>query len=360
MKIWRARWGGPLGWPGHGQVAIPLLVLAAAGTLGPAACAGGHEPGARAPPAPSTGAPPAPSTGGARSELAEHLEGRRGEEVDAVAELTFTSVRDGWRGSGLVVEPGQGVTVFGRGALEAGERTLGARDVLWLRIGDGEAFSVGSDADSFVAARGGELALAVRLPGVRWQDCRGAFPAGFAESAAGSVGVDLGVVVASWRAPLAQGLAALAGHERVAAALEDHRSKPALPSGFQSLCHLRDARVFSAFREGGRVGIRGLAAGAAGIVKKPLDVPLGPDTELSFEWRYDTLPALGPEDDARHHDYSSIALEFDNGQDLTWMWSSGIATGGGSTTCAQWAASSPAASSASGSCRWRRPCGSTC
>lgn len=42
---------------------------------------------------------------------------------------------------------------------------------------------------------------------------------------------------------------------------------------------------------------------------------------LHFDWRYDSLPALGPETEAQNHDYLSIALEFDNGQDLTWMWS---------------------------------------
>ncbi|HVS15689.1 MAG TPA: DUF3047 domain-containing protein [Thermoanaerobaculia bacterium] len=261
----------------------------------------------------------------AATRLVDHLAARRGAEVEAVARLAFAGPGDGWRASSLAVERGQGLTVFGFGQLEAGGRTQTPRDVLWLRIGDGEAFSVGSDADSHRAPRGGDLEVAVRPPGVRWQDCRGTFPTELAGLAAAGTRPDLEVVIATWRAPLDDGLVALADREPVADALADWRGKPSLPSGFQSLCHLRDARVFHRFREAGRVGIRGLATGVAGIVKKPVDVPLGADTELSFEWRYDTLPALGPEDDARHHDYSSIALEFDNGQDLTWMGSGHLA-----------------------------------
>ncbi len=46
-----------------------------------------------------------------------------------------------------------------------------------------------------------------------------------------------------------------------------------------------------------------------------------PETRLQWAWKVDTLPAEAPEDVAITHDYLSIAVEFDNGQDLTYMWS---------------------------------------
>jgi hypothetical protein len=42
---------------------------------------------------------------------------------------------------------------------------------------------------------------------------------------------------------------------------------------------------------------------------------------LSWSWRVDELPSELAEDTLPTHDYLSIALEFDNGQDLTWQWS---------------------------------------
>jgi len=44
-------------------------------------------------------------------------------------------------------------------------------------------------------------------------------------------------------------------------------------------------------------------------------------------WRIDALPSRLPEDTALTHDYLSVALEFDDGQDLTWYWSSCLPEG---------------------------------
>jgi hypothetical protein len=71
---------------------------------------------------------------------------------------------------------------------------------------------------------------------------------------------------------------------------------------------------------------------SAGIVKKALDIPLTESTRIDFEWLYRNLPALGPESEPQFHDYLSIAIEFDNGQDLTWFWS-GHLEAGTSFTC---------------------------
>jgi hypothetical protein len=64
-----------------------------------------------------------------------------------------------------------------------------------------------------------------------------------------------------------------------------------------------------------------------GIVQKPVDFRLGPATTLEWRWRVDELPALGAEDTPIAHDYTSIALEFENGKDLTWYWSAALAAG---------------------------------
>jgi hypothetical protein len=103
--------------------------------------------------------------------------------------------------------------------------------------------------------------------------------------------------------------------------------KRALPAGFSYLSELGEANVFERWAEGERRGVHSITAGDVGIIRKPIEMPLTATTELEFEWKYAALPAQGPETDAATHDYHSVAVEFDNGQDLTWFWSRDLAPG---------------------------------
>ena len=66
---------------------------------------------------------------------------------------------------------------------------------------------------------------------------------------------------------------------------------------------------------------------SVGILCHPADAPLTPTLRLRWSWRIDELPSRLPEDTKITHDYLSIALEFDDGQDLTWHWSSALPEG---------------------------------
>lgn len=66
---------------------------------------------------------------------------------------------------------------------------------------------------------------------------------------------------------------------------------------------------------------------SGGILRHPVDAPLTPTLRLRWSWRVDELPSQLPEDTKITHDYVSIALEFDDGQDLTWYWSSALPEG---------------------------------
>src|SRR5437879_68094 len=69
----------------------------------------------------------------------------------------------------------------------------------------------------------------------------------------------------------------------------------------------------------------------AGIVRRPIDVALRPDISLEWTWRVNatsmglrTIPALASARKAITSDCASIALEFDDGRDLTWYWSAAL------------------------------------
>ncbi|MBV0889184.1 DUF3047 domain-containing protein (plasmid) [Komagataeibacter nataicola] len=57
------------------------------------------------------------------------------------------------------------------------------------------------------------------------------------------------------------------------------------------------------------------------ILETPVDIPLNDRTRLSWSWLVDKLPSELPEDLVLTHDYISVAVRFDNGRDLTYMWS---------------------------------------
>src|SRR5262249_16362277 len=68
-------------------------------------------------------------------------------------------------------------------------------------------------------------------------------------------------------------------------------------------------------------GITVQAGWPSAIIRRPAEMPLTAGLRLRWSWRVDTLPSRLPEDTALTHDYLSVALEFDDGQDLTWYWS---------------------------------------
>ena len=65
--------------------------------------------------------------------------------------------------------------------------------------------------------------------------------------------------------------------------------------------------------------------GNTGILQYDVDLPFTEDTELSWSWCVKALPSSIREDSLPSHDYLSIAVEFDNGRDITYYWSSTLA-----------------------------------
>ena len=249
----------------------------------------------------------------------------RGDAKSHVAAFTRTHLTNalaGWVGTGLQVSKGQSMTLFGDGEIDAGIGVpLYARHALWYRIGtDGDAKNLASDADTVVAGTSGELSVAIRPLGVYWTNRRGTFDA--ALTAQEPVPVDLTIVSVAWQDKPAPGIRALytAGITRATTALNNIGKAEQLPPGFEYLWYLGRSHVWQAWSDDTRKGIFAATSDDVGIVKKPLDIELTDDAEVSFYWHYASLPALGPETEAGFHDYLSVAIEFDNGQDITWMW----------------------------------------
>ena len=63
----------------------------------------------------------------------------------------------------------------------------------------------------------------------------------------------------------------------------------------------------------------------AGILAKDVSLENNADTTLERQWRVDQLPSVVPEDSAGTHDYISVAILSDKGQEISYVWSSGLA-----------------------------------
>lgn len=69
-----------------------------------------------------------------------------------------------------------------------------------------------------------------------------------------------------------------------------------------------------------------LSSGRVEILCRRVNVPLTDTLRLRWRWRMDQLPARRAEDTLLTHDYMSVAVEFDDGRDLSYYWSVGLPT----------------------------------
>ena len=179
---------------------------------------------------------------------------------------------------------------------------------------------------TFTADHSGRLYLSNVFPG-QWVDAYGrmANTAVLEESAAG----EFAVLVVRWRADPAQGLSELAQRPGPAARLAEQelqrlRNPVVIPEGWKYLPSLGDAGVFSRVDIPGAAVIRCQCDNDAMILQKSVEAPFAPDTRVRWSWKVESLPSVRAEDSLTTHDYLSLAVEFDNGQDLTYLWSAAL------------------------------------
>jgi hypothetical protein len=237
--------------------------------------------------------------------------------------------RPPWLDTGLHLREGDAFSVFAAGRVVLSEEAglwNGPRFHLWARVaGRAPLLNGGQDTWTFRAPHDGELELG--LVQGEWATRDGAIdPAPYA---ALQGGIDALVVL--WKGDAAAGIAALAEaapDEPLFAAERTRLANPIVrPEGWEYLWFLGEADIFSSSEHDGRPAIRARTKDDVGILQRPVDLPFAPDSRLSWEWRVTELPSERAEDSLLTHDYLSLAVEFENGQDLTYYWSSELPPG---------------------------------
>ena len=254
------------------------------------------------------------------------------EAPDTACDSAFFSVQANqppWFDTGLELQAGERVSLF-----VVGEAIL-SRDLnlsfhpdmqLWFRIGEtGTIFRGTRNSHSFTADQAGRLFLGNYFPG-EWATHTGAVSVG--TEAYRLMEGGLGVCVLRWAADPLEGLKQLAALGDVGGLLAseidrlEHGVKP--PQGWNYLWFLGPAEIYSVgpTAPSRRPSIACHTHRDAAILHKDVSVPLSKALRLRWSWKVDALPCERPENTLENHDYVSIAVEFDNGQDLTFFWSS--------------------------------------
>lgn len=235
--------------------------------------------------------------------------------------------RPPWTPTGLRAAGGDLVTwlAWGRADLVA-PLGIGVGPAIGLlgRVGDARPQESARDTLTFTADRDGPVELAGRLPGELQEDgtiARDRVPYRAMRGA-------LTAVVARWppgtdvRAALEE-LAPRDPSGLCAAEAARLADPPQPPAGWHHHPLTGRAEVYAASGD----GVRAACRDSVGLIRRPAEAPLTPTLRLRWTWRVDTLPSALPEDTMLTHDYLSVALEFDDGRDLTWQWSCALPEG---------------------------------
>jgi len=260
-----------------------------------------------------------------RAEFSSLIRQHATDLIEAYWFVDIPANRPPWTATGIKLAAGDRVSLFcaGRAWLAATPLVwVGAHFGLWIRVGtQGPIFRPARGSCSFTARNSGELYLGNIFPGA-WADETGALASSpdIFQRVAGA----FEALVVRWRLDAYQGLERLAGSgdpaaELAGAELRALRNPTHAPPGWKYLWSVGDAEAFSA---AGGDGIRCEIADDAAILQKTALAPLAPSTRLRWSWKIDRLPSARAEDSVANHDYLSVAVEFDNGKDLTYVWSS--------------------------------------
>jgi hypothetical protein len=268
-----------------------------------------------------------------RAELRRWLEGfGRSETIEQVRQtrvLEMEASQVPWVDTGIELFEGDWVTTLaaGRAILsDALDVWVGPQLQLWMRIGErGVIFNGTRDTYTFRAETAGRLYIGNGFPG-QWGDMHGrvSTPLDQYDNAKGG----LTVVVIHWNEDAARGLAE-ATDERLAPEAHRLRDHVEPPKGWEYLWFLGRSEIFREATDAGRPCIQCNTHRNVAILQHDAAFALDPGTTLRWSWKVDELPSALPENTAASHDYLSVAVEFENGRDITYTWSPELAAGTG-------------------------------
>jgi hypothetical protein len=253
------------------------------------------------------------------------------EVIKGAAIVDVAADSSGWIDSGVELAPGDAITLLAIGRVKVSDEpeiSFAPNVFLWHRIGEGGRIAkFAAPTVTFEAREAGNLMLVAHYPGA-WADETGLFDPAWPRGAASGA---YRVAVLVWRGSADNGLALFAARDASGLGAKARQKLLApihLPRGWRPLWRVGATDIYrEKFEATDSARILCRCSGDAGIIKYPVDDVLGATTRLAWRWRMMDLPSKVEEAAAPTHDYLSIAVEFDNGLDLTYMWSAALPVG---------------------------------
>lgn len=278
---------------------------------------------------------PPPDRSGFRTTFSSLLQALPSQLVESHRFIEVPSTQPPWLETGLELQAGDAITSFACGRTwlsQALDVWVEPHFQLWFRAGDDSEIFRGTRAShSFVAERDGPLKLASYFPG-EWSTRDGSL--GTPTEDYRKVAGGMTVLLIRWRPGVSaqQGIAALAAAgdvEGLVAAESARLQAPhQAPQGWSHLWFLGPAEIYRRCDDEAHANaICCRTQRDVAILQHDAELPLAQDTTLQWSWKVDALPSDLREDTVPTHDYLSIAVEFDNGQDLTYLWSAQLPVG---------------------------------
>ncbi len=263
------------------------------------------------------------------SAFAAHFAASPLDGVKAHTLIDLPSDQPPWFDTGLDVAVGDNLTLLSAGRTHLSKMMdiwVGSGFQVWARIGEGGPIFRGTrTTHSFTAEKAGRLYLATSFPG-EWATPDGALGAITPPEVYEGMTGDITVGVLNWGE--VDGLAHWQAHGVVAdlkTAELGRRANPyQKPEGWNYLWYLGEAEIFHQEEDGTMCCHTNKDVA---ILQKDVDFLLTPDTRIDWSWVIDQLPTTIREDTLPTHDYLSVAVEFDDGQDITYHWSAELPKG---------------------------------
>ena len=188
--------------------------------------------------------------------------------------------------------------------------------------GQNPVYNPQRNTGTFTAAHDGPLSIARAIG--EWENSEAERVATPLEVYTATEGHIEGVALV-WNGDPARGLEALAVRGDIAGLVAAERSRLSTespsPEGWYPMYVTGNPGIYSSCASG---QICCHTHKNACLLKSDVSLPLEPDAELDWRWIVEEIPSALSEDALLQHDYLSIAVEFDDGQDLTYMWSADL------------------------------------
>lgn len=255
------------------------------------------------------------------------FEAAGGPKLGELAPFRITGQDLPWNQKLMQVADGQKVTF-----LLSGRWHLSREADIWFEPGvvfharagsEGRMFNPSRNTGTMTAERDGRIEIA-RSAG-EWANAKG--ETWTPEEAYLTADGEIEGVAIAWRGDPRDGLASMAQVADpgglIGKELRRLAAPPQTPEGWQNHFSFGESGVFSTCGDEICCETRKDVA----ILQRDIAQPLEPGLALNWRWLVSELPSQAPENVPLSHDYLSIGVEFDDGQDITYLWSHELPVG---------------------------------